>query len=277
MKVPRPPSIGSILARIFASMHEDGAHTLVFDSGVFFDEAARQGLSVVSSRFDLTDYICYDPAYATQRRELLPARIRRTEPKVWQWRLQRRSRGSYAFRLEPVDGIHPSRFPLFEHVIPDATPEIISANALSDEQALLAWVRYNRLIDIFLGITACSLQNHLRTTVKGLGQIEIDEVYVGVDRHGCQYIVPVQAKGGNDQLSTVQAKQDIACCAEKFPELVCRAISAQFIDNSRIALFELCVDEDGLVKTVDERHYRLVPADQIESGDRKMYRTRAIP
>jgi hypothetical protein len=275
MKVPLPPSIGSILARIFASMHEDGAHTLVFDSAVFFDEAARLGLSVVNSRFDLTDYVCYDPAYATLRRGLLPARIRRTEPKGWQWRLQRLPRGRYAFRLEPVDGIHPSRFSLFEQVIPDATPEIISANALSDEQALLARVRYNRLIDIFLGITACSLQNHLRTTVKGLGQIEIDEVYVGVDRHGFQYIVPVQAKGGNDQLSTVQARQDIACCAEKFPELVCRAISAQFMDDSRIALFELCVDEDGLVKTVDERHYRLVPADQIDGSDRKAYRTRA--
>jgi hypothetical protein len=64
----------------------------------------------------------------------------------------------------------------------------------------------------------------LRTTVKGLGQIEIDEVYTGVDRHGCQYIIPMQAKGGNDRLSKVQAKQDFACCAEKFPNLICRAV-----------------------------------------------------
>src|SRR5271157_4057421 len=34
----------------------------------------------------------------------------------------------------------------------------------TDEQALLAKVRYTRLIDTFLGITAYSLQNHLRTT-----------------------------------------------------------------------------------------------------------------
>ena len=45
--------------------------------------------------------------------------------------------------------------------IPDATPEIILSYALSDEQALLAKVRYNRLLDIFLGITTYSLQNHL--------------------------------------------------------------------------------------------------------------------
>lgn len=45
---------------------------------------------------------------------------------------------------------------------PDATPEIAAAYALSDEQALLAKVRYNRLLDIFLSVAAYSLQNHLR-------------------------------------------------------------------------------------------------------------------
>ena len=111
--------------------------------------------------------------------------------------------------------------------------------------------------------------------MKSLGQIEIDEVYVGVDRYGCQYIIPVQAKGGSDQLSTVQAKQDIACCGEKFPNLICRAISAQFMDDSKIAIFELCLDEDGLVKTVEERHYQLVPADGIHASDLETYRGRA--
>lgn len=77
--------------------------------------------------------------------------------------------------------------------IPDSTPEIISAYALDDEQALLAKVRYNRLIDIFLGLTTFSLQNHLRTTVKSIGQIEIDELYVGIDKFGCHYVIPVGA------------------------------------------------------------------------------------
>jgi len=46
--------------------------------------------------------------------------------------------------------------------IPDSTPELVGAYALDDEQALLAIVRYNRLIDIFLSLTTYSLQNHLR-------------------------------------------------------------------------------------------------------------------
>ncbi|MGH7020955.1 MAG: hypothetical protein ACREEY_13800, partial [Brevundimonas sp.] len=141
---------------------------------------------------------------------------------------------------------------------------------LNDEQALLAKVRYNRLIDTFLGITAFSLQNHLRTTVRGVGQIEIDEVYVGVDRHGVQYVIPVQAKGGSDQLSVVQAKQDIACCAEKFPGLSCRSISAQFMDDDRIAMFELAV-QDNQVRIVQERHYKLV-AGRVPTEDLELYR-----
>lgn len=106
-------------------------------------------------------------------------------------------------------------------------------------------------------------------------QIEIDEVYVGLDKYGCQYIIPIQAKGGNDQLSTVQSKQDMACCTEKFPDLVCRAVSAQFLDDDRIAMFELCLDDRGLVRTVEERHYRLVSADQIGASDLANYRSRA--
>lgn len=76
--------------------------------------------------------------------------------------------------------------------------------ALSDEQALLARRRYNRLVDIFTGVTCYSLQSHLRTSIPSLGQVETDEVYVGVDRQGAHYVVPVQAKSGKDRMSVVQ-------------------------------------------------------------------------
>ena len=146
--------------------------------------------------------------------------------------------------------------------IPDATPELIRAYALDDEQALLAIVRYNRLIDTFLGLTTYSLQNHLRTTVKGIGQIEIDELYVGLDKRGCHYVIPVQAKGGNDQIGIVQISQDIRFVEDKFPGMQCRAIAAQFMEHQIIALFELTLQGDE-IKVVEERHYRLVQADRL--------------
>ena len=144
--------------------------------------------------------------------------------------------------------------------IPDATPEIIRAYAQSDEQALLAIIRYNRLIDIFLGITTYSLQNHLRTTVEGVGQIEIDELYVGLDTQGNHYIIPVQAKAGRDRIGGVQITQDIQFAQQKFPHLECRAIAVQFVENEDevVALFELTLQGSEL-RVVEERHYQLTP------------------
>jgi hypothetical protein len=158
--------------------------------------------------------------------------------------------------------------------VPDCTPFLVVVYALGDEQALLAKVRYNRLIDIFLGLTTYSLQNHLRTHVKDMGQIEIDEIYVGLNRNGAHFVIPVQAKGGSDKLSPVQTAQDIACCQAKFPDLICRPVSAQFMDDDEIALFELTV-ETGRVLIVDERHYRLVPSDQIDSATKRLYAGRS--
>ena len=215
-----------------------------------------------------------DVIYSFRYRTSLPKTILATQPKGMEWIIDGAGRARYRFSLVPANRILPN--PALRAIkIPDSTPEIISAYALNDEQALLAKVRYNRLIDVFLGVTAYSLQNHMRTTVTGIGQIEIDEVYVALDRQGVQYVIPVQAKGGKDQLAVVQTKQDLACCAEKFPTLVCRSVSAQFIDmegkNERIAMFELSV-EDGRVVIVEEKHYRLVPSAEISIEELAAYR-----
>jgi hypothetical protein len=210
-----------------------------------------------------------DAIYSIRYRMALPESIAQTQPAGMEWVIEGRGKSLYAFRQVSVSRIVPN-LQLAVVKIPDATPEIVSSYALSDEQALLAKVRYNRLIDIFLGVAAYSLQNHLRTTVAGLGQVEIDEIYVGVDKRGRQYVMPIQAKGGSDCLSTVQTRQDIACCAEKFPQLVCRAISAQFVGSDLIALFELERSDDD-IRISEERHYRLVPADQISREDLQAY------
>ena len=94
--------------------------------------------------------------------------------------------------------------------VPDATPGVIGMYALNDEQALLAKLRYNRLIDIFTGVACYSLQNHLRTFVETVGQIETDEIYMGIDKRGAHFAFPVQAKGAKDMINIVQIEQDLA-------------------------------------------------------------------
>ncbi len=190
-----------------------------------------------------------------------------------QWIIRPAGRAKYRFCEVSNARITPSPNMVVTKV-PDATPEIIAAKALNDEQALLALVRYNRLIDIFLGVAAYSLQNHLRTTVRGMGQVEVDEIYLAVDTYGVQYVLPVQAKGGRDVIGIVQIEQDIAMCAEKFPGLVGRAIAAQFMANGVIALFELAVQDDAPA-VVREAHYRLVPFKEITPEDRALFRSRA--
>lgn len=212
-----------------------------------------------------------DVLYSFRMRKLLPDSIRATEAKGLQWHIRLAGRSRYRFRLAKENRIVP-RAELITIKVPDATPELIASYALDDEQALLAIVRYNRLIDIFLGLTTYSLQNHLRTTAQGFGQVEIDELYVGIDTNGCHYVIPVQAKGGSDQISIVQTEQDIAMCAEKFPGIKCRAISAQFMEDSVVALFELTVDDDE-VRVVAERHYKLVPADELDEKAVRAYRS----
>ena len=257
----------ALIEKIFFDHYRSGATEVLFHRDELAPAARSLKIKLPKNLGDIP--------YSVRYRTAMPAKVVATQPPDNEWIIEGVGRSRYAFRLARVSRIAPNPN-LVTIKIPDATPEIISAYALSDEQALLAKVRYNRLIDIFLGIAAYSMQSHLRTSVKEIGQIEIDEVYVGVDRSGRHFIVPVQAKGGSDKLSPVQTKQDIACCAEKFPHLICRAISAQFITDERIALLELTV-ENGVVKVVDERHYRLVPADQISADELVSYRERKPP
>lgn len=258
---PTANRYSALMERVFRDRYKAGATEVLF---------RREDLTRAAKTLRITlPKNLGDVIYSMRYRASLPEAIKRTQPEGKEWVIEGRGRSKYAFSLVTISRIVPNRN-MAAIKIPDATPEVVGAYALSDEQALLAKVRYNRLLDIFLGVAAYSLQNHLRTTVRGLGQVEIDEIYVAIDKRGRQYVLPVQAKGGTDQLSSVQTKQDMACCTEKFPGLICRAISAQFISEDLIALFELGLSGEE-VQIVEERHYKLVPADQISTADLRSY------
>jgi hypothetical protein len=107
-----------------------------------------------------------------------------------------------------------------------------------------------------------------------MGQVETDELYVGLDKKGAHYIFPIQAKGGGDKLNVVQIEQDFAVCANKFPGLMCRPIGTQFMEGGIIALFEF-EQADGGVRISAEKHYTLVPHDEITEEDLKSYQQRS--
>ena len=124
-----------------------------------------------------------DLIYSFRYRSALPQTITSLAGEQEMWVIRPAGRGLYCFALVKNKPILPNENMAVTKV-PDSTPGIVAKYALSDEQALLAKVRYNRLIDIFTGITCYSLQNHLRTAVPELGQVETDELYIGVDKKG---------------------------------------------------------------------------------------------
>ena len=262
-RASRKPNRYSILIeQVFLDHWRKESTEFEFEREEIVRKAEQLGLELPRNLGDLT--------YSFRYRTTLPEVVTATQPKGLEWIIEGAGRSRYRFKLVPATRIKP-RHDLVRIAIPDATPELIRAYALDDEQALLAIVRYNRLIDTFLGLTTYSLQNHLRTTVKDIGQIEVDELYIGLDKHGCHYVIPVQAKGGRDQIGVVQITQDIRFVEQKFPGLQCRAIAAQFLEDGVIALFELTLQENQ-IKVVAERHYQLVPADRLDPAAIRNYR-----
>lgn len=255
-----------ILTKVFFDHYVEGSRQVEFTRQDLIDAAEELGLDRPLNIGDIP--------YSFRHRGLSPAQIMETAPdgETWIWR----SGGTSIYRLVmvPDNPIVPNQN-LAVTKVPDATPGIVAWHSQGDEQSLLARLRYNRLLDIFLGITCYSLQNHLRTTVEGIGQIETDEIYVGIDRRGAQYIVPVQAKSERDQIGRVQLEQDIALCEERWSALICRPVAAQMMDNDTIALFEFELQDDD-VRIVSERHYQLVEPEQMTTDDLRSYRQRPM-
>jgi hypothetical protein len=264
-KQPKEPAAYvAIIEKIFFDHFKQGRSDFEFERDEIASAATELGVTFPKNLGDVV--------YTFRYRKRLPERILAAQPKDKHWLILGAGAARYRFRLSNLAYIEPAKG-LLVRKIPDATPEIITRYAFGDEQALLAKIRYNRLVDIFLGITAYSLQNHLRTTIPNYGQIEIDELYVGIDARGAQYVVPVQAKGGKDTLGVIQTIQDTVFCQSevRYAHSIARPVSAQFMAGDIIALFELNFDGDD-VSIVQERHYRLTGAAEISDKDLRAYR-----
>lgn len=257
----------AIIQEVFTSRFKTGMGEVDFERSDLTVAADRLGVQRPKNVGDIL--------YSSRYRRKLPESIQATAPEGYEWIIRGRGQSRYKFVLVRPIPLVPNE-QMGATKVPDATPGVVAMYALGDEQALLARVRYNRLVDIFTGITCYSLQNHLRTAVPDIGQVETDELYVGVDRKGRQYVLPVQAKGGRDELNIVQIEQDTALCELRFPDLICLPVAAQFMRDKVIALFSF-ERIDGDVKVLSERHYKLVEPNELTAEDLAAYRRRTDP
>jgi len=261
-----PNRYSRLIEAIFNKHYQEGIREIIFERVEINQVAEKLGVVLPKNLGDVL--------YSFRYRSDLPSAIVMTAPEDFEWIIRPAGRAKYKFVLVKHSVILPSTY-LIETKIPEATPGVIAKYSMNDEQALLAKLRYNRLVDIFTGLTCYSLQNHLRTTLKDGSQIETDEIYIGLDKRGAHYILPVQAKGRKDKLGVVQIEQDFDMCAAKFPHLLCRSIASQLIEHNLIAMFEFEQTNEG-VKVSAEKHYLLVKPEELSDEELEGYRVRQL-
>ena len=247
-----------IIERVFIKNYVDGNIKVPFDRDELAQACDDLGISRIKNLGDIP--------YSYRFRRELPESIKMTCESGYEWIIVGTGISTYEFRLASPGKIAPTTNRQ-KIKIPDATPEIVRRYAPgTDEQALLTKVRYNRLIDIFTGLTCYSIQNHLRTTIKNIGQIEIDEVYLGINKRGSHFVIPCQAKSLGDRFGIVQVMQDVEFCEHRYPNAICKPIALQFLSEHEVAILALEVEESDDIfhlSVVDERHYRLVGRNDI--------------
>ncbi len=235
-----------VVEELFFTYWEKGAIEVVFTKDNLIDAIERVGLRIKNTA---------DIIYTYRSRRKLPAKLL----KLGDWIIASRGSGKYAFvptlqgRLIEI----PSALKI--HPVPWAVPEIVAANLARDEQGLLTIARYNRLLDVFTGLACFHLQSHVRTHIKGHGQVEIDDLYVGVDKEGIGYVLPVEGKEEGESLGRDKAVALTKFARFKFPNLRCRPIAIARQADEVFACIEFEPTESvASVAVLEIRRYRLV-------------------
>ncbi len=201
----------------------------------------------------------YDLKYNVKGRGALPEEVQGTAPQGKEWRIKALEKGKYVFRLHDEGaGVFEPDPSAIAVKVPDAVPTIVERYARDDEQAVLARIRYNDLVSIFVGLTTYSLQSHWKTSIGS--PVEIDEMYVGIDADGSHFVIPVEAKGRekSEKLTADQIVSNYIAASNQFPGIPVVSVAAKVMDDYRIAMIRFEVDPVAeAVERVFERHYIL--------------------
>lgn len=130
-------------------------------------------------------------------------------------------RGRYALEVGGEAIVHLPEHDVFDHN--DQTPlpvrRLLPEDlAELDEQGLLTMVSYSRLLDHFTGLTVYRLRSHVRKSVPGIGQAELDEIDVGVALRDDEVpvVFPIEAKAADEVINRVQIATAVAYCETYF-------------------------------------------------------------
>jgi hypothetical protein len=241
---------GPLLLHIFRARYRQGASTILFT------------LDDVRNAADELKLEARNPAdlvYRMRSRTVLPAEILDKGFYV----LRSIGRGQYQFEKATTTIIEPPMSEITEAL--DLTPLPVRRllpedPAEMDEQALLTVSSYCKLFDHFTGLQVLRLRSHVRKSVPGVGQAELDAIDVGVAMRDDEIpvVFPIEAKAVSDALNRVQVMNMVRYCAHYFPKLMVRPLALKVDYDSVIHIMEFNTPEKAAdLKVVKSAAYKI--------------------
>lgn len=198
-----------VLREIVRRKYEPGAQRIEF---------TKQDIEAVAGELGIKVGNAADLVYRMRARTRLPDDILDLGFTV----LRGVGRGRYALEVGGEAVVRVPEHEIFDHN--DQTPlpvrRLLPENLVElDEQGLLTIVGYCRLLDHFTGMTVYRLRSHVRKSVPGVGQAELDEIDVGVALRDddVPVVFPLEAKAADEVINRVQVATAVAYCQTYFP------------------------------------------------------------
>ena len=227
-----------VILKLFQDRWRPGASTVVFSL-----DDVRTAVESVRAASDNPDSISSrnpaDVIYRMRSRTKLPEAILEKGFHV----LRAIGRGRYQFEKAssgimevPICDLTPAidQTPMpVRRLLPETIAEM-------DEQALLSVVGYCQLLDHFTGMKVYRLRSHVRKSVPGIGQAELDAIDVGIASGDDEVpvVFPIEAKAVSDELNRVQIFNMNRYAAHYFPGLTVRPLALKVDYQSAVHLME---------------------------------------
>lgn len=228
-----------VLLYIFKQKYTTDADAIQFTLADVEEACNQLGVNVANSP---------DLIYRMKSRTVIPEEIQNLGFRV----IRPIGRGKYV--LEKADStlidFPESEFETLIDQTPSVVRKLLGANlGAIDEQGLLAIVRYNSLIAHFLKARVYHLKGHVRKSVAGVGQAEVDDVHIAIpiDADEPITIVPVEAKAKDEPVNRAQIAMQIMYAREAFPRYAIRPLTIKLFPDGEILFMEFA-DE---IRTAD--------------------------
>jgi len=242
-----------IILALFRRHYQLGLKRLVFEKDEIEDVCQELNVKVRNIP---------DIPYTYRVRRELPNEIASTG----YWAIESAGKSAYAFILLENPPRFDIRFQDYEPInIYNAIPEIVDEFLRRDEQSLLTKLLYNRLVDIFCGLTCFHIQNHYRSFVDGVGEVELDALYVGINKSGNLFVIPVEAKSqaDHDMVGRIQISQMTHLVKQDFSGLACRILAVKELPDKTIGVIEFNdKDNPDEIKILSVSRYKLIRRSQ---------------